>query len=102
MRLFIKLTESVQPAYILLALSLAAVAGTVPIWLGFGGPVQAKPASGLTGGVAWNGGSNPTPTPTLVISTGAKWHGAEGWHNNAAAYRGSGVKAGVIDASFDG
>ena len=98
MQSLMKLIGTVQPAYILLALLLAAVAWTVPIWLGFGGPVQAGPHTGNAG---WRAGQTaPTPTPTPVISAGVNWHGAKAWQE--AGYKGQGIKVGIIDTGFDG
>lgn len=100
MQSLFKLMGAVQPAYILLALLLAAVAWTVPIWLAFGDPVQAGPHSGNTGWPAGQTAPTPTPTPTPVISAGVKWHGAKAWHD--AGYKGRGIKVGIIDTGFDG
>ncbi len=98
MQSIMKLMGSVQPAYILLALLLAVVAWTVPIWLGFDEPVQAGPHPGNTG---WSAGQTaPTPTPTPVISAGVKWHGAKAWQD--VGYKGRGIKVGIIDTGFDG
>ena len=96
MQSFIKLAEAVQPAYILLALLLAAVALTIPIWLGSGGTVQAGPSSSNTSRVSDQTAPTPTPTPTPVISAGVRRHGAKAWKD--AGYEGNGIKVGIIDA----
>ena len=79
---------------------LAAVALSVPLWLGYGGTVQAAPSPGLAKDIAGNGGPPPTPTPTPIVSQGRQAHNALSWHT--AGYKGAGVKVGIIDFDFKG
>ena len=99
MNLLKGVSESAGLAVSCLAL-LALVTLSVPLWLGFGGTVQAAPSPGLAKDIAGNGGPPPTPTPTPIVSQGRGGHNALSWHT--AGYKGAGVKVGIIDYDFRG
>ena len=79
---------------------LAAVALSVPLWLGFDGAVQAGPHPGNTGGRAGQTAPTPTPTPTPIVSQGRGGHNALSWHTDG--YKGKDIKVGIIDFDFKG
>ena len=79
---------------------LAAVALSVPLWLGFDGTVQAGPHPGNTGWRAGQTAPTPTPTPTPIVSQGRGGHNALSWHTDG--YKGKDIKVGIIDFDFKG